>query len=124
MHTKYLIGGIAVLGMLLGGCGATTPAKSEMKMEPMVATTAPDFAATKEGASKAIAAADASRKKAGKVGGEWRDTGKMIKKAKKAAEAGDFAKAVKLAKKAWEQGQMGYDQAMSQQELRMPSYLK
>ena len=40
------------------------------------------------------------RMAAGKVGGEWRDTGKIIKKAEEAAAAGNSAAAEKMAKKA------------------------
>jgi hypothetical protein len=70
-----------------------------------------------------IAAADDARKQAASVGGEWRDTGKMIKKAKALLEKGDFVAAAKLANKATKQGHLGYEQAMSQKELKMPSYL-
>jgi len=73
---------------------------------------------------QAIQAAEAARKKAASVKGEWRDTGKMIKSAQKALKAGDYEKALKLAKKAHQQGELGYKQAVSQKELRMPSYLK
>ena len=55
---------------------------------------------TQADAQAAIAAAKAAKKKAAAVGYEWRDTGKIIKKAEKALKAGDYAKAVKLAKKA------------------------
>ncbi len=72
----------------------------------------------------AIAAADASRKKAASVGGEWRDTGKKIKKARTLAKEGKFAAAVKLANFAERQGKYGYEQAVSQQQMRIPSYLK
>ncbi|WP_428609909.1 hypothetical protein [Sedimenticola sp.] len=75
-------------------------------------------------ASDAIAKAEAARKKAASVDGEWRDTGKFIKQAQEAAKAGDFAKAVKLAKKAESEGRLGYEQQMSQRELKIPSYLK
>ena len=79
---------------------------------------------TAESANSAIAAADAARKKASSVGGEWRDTGKMIKKAKGAVKSKDYATAVKLAVKAREQGEMGYEQAISQKNLSLPPYLK
>lgn len=75
-------------------------------------------------ASDAIAKAEAARKKAASVNGEWRDTGKFIKNAKKAAEAGDYAKAVRLANKAESEGNLGYQQAVSQGELKIPSVLK
>ncbi|MCW8983485.1 MAG: SoxXA-binding protein [Gammaproteobacteria bacterium] len=80
--------------------------------------------ATAESAKAAIASAEAARKKASSVGGEWRDTAKMIKAADAAAKKGDFEAAVKQANKAREQGEMGYTQAVSQKELKMPSYLK
>ena len=44
--------------------------------------------------SAAIEKAETARKKAASVGGEWRDTGKMIKKAKAAAKNGDYDKAI------------------------------
>ncbi|MCG8004328.1 MAG: SoxXA-binding protein [Candidatus Thiodiazotropha lotti] len=72
---------------------------------------------------KLIDAADAARKQAAEVGGEWRDTGKMIKKAKGLLKKGDFVAAAKLANKAAKQGHLGYEQAMSQKELKLPSYL-
>jgi rhodanese-related sulfurtransferase len=75
-------------------------------------------------AEKAISAAEAARKKAASVDGEWRDTGKIIKKAKTAVKDGAFNQAIKLAKKAREQGEEGYSQAVSQQKLQIPSYLK
>jgi len=75
-------------------------------------------------ATAAIKAADTARKKAASVKGEWRDTGKMIKKAKAAAKEGKYSKAIKMAKKAEAEGHLGYEQAVAQKELRMPSYLK
>lgn len=81
-------------------------------------------AASAESAKTAIAAATAARKKANSVDGEWRDTRKMITQAQKAAKSKDFEKAVKLADGAREQGELGYEQAMAQKDLQMPSYLK
>lgn len=72
---------------------------------------------------KLIDAAETARKQASKVGGEWRDTGKMIKKAKALLKKGDFVAAAKLANKAAKQGHLGYEQAMAQKELKLPSYL-
>ncbi|MDX1344318.1 MAG: hypothetical protein R3179_00370 [Sedimenticolaceae bacterium] len=80
-------------------------------------------AADKAAAEQAIAAAKESVKKAASVGGEWRDTGAMIKAAEKAMADGDFDGAVKQANKAAEQGKMGYDQAISQQGVGNPDYL-
>ncbi len=61
-----------------------------------------------------IAAADAARKTAGKMGFEWRDTGKMIKKAKQAALSYQYDKAIKLARAAKKQGENGQYQAIAQ----------
>ena len=72
---------------------------------------------------KLIDAAEAARKEAGSVDGEWRDTAKMIKQAKGLLEKGDYVAAAKLANEAAKQGHLGYEQAISQKELKMPSYL-
>jgi hypothetical protein len=72
----------------------------------------------------AVEKADASRKKAASVGGEWRDTGKMIKKAKAAAKKGDYDKALKLANTAYRQGELGYKQAMSQKDAKMSDFIQ
>lgn len=74
----------------------------------------------------AIAKAETSRKHAASVKGEWRDTGKTIKKAKAALAAGELDKATKLARKAERQGSYGYEQAVSQKgqkNLTTPAYL-
>lgn len=71
----------------------------------------------------ALAAAKAEQKKAASVGGEWRDTGKIITSAEEAAAAGDYAKAKSLADKAAEQGRLGQQQAASQVNAGNPSYL-
>ena len=62
----------------------------------------------------AIAAAKAAQKQASMVGGEWRDTGKMIKKAEKLLKEGKTEKAAKLAEEAEAQAMLGYMQATSQ----------
>ena len=51
-------------------------------------------------ANMAIKAAMAANGKTKKVNYEWRDTGKLLKKARKAKGKGKFDKAVKLANKA------------------------
>jgi ribosomal protein S20 len=79
--------------------------------------------ADKAAAEKAIEEAKASLKKAASVGGEWRDSGKMVKAAEKALQEGDFDTAVKQANKAAKQGQMGHDQAITQQDVGNPDYL-
>jgi hypothetical protein len=72
---------------------------------------------------KAVADAQAARKKAASVGGEWRDTAKMIKDAEEAGKAGDFAKGIKLANEAQKQGELGYDQAMKEKGAGFPDYM-
>ncbi len=80
-------------------------------------------AVSEKDAGIAIAAAEAERKKAASVDSEWRDTGKIIKKAQEAMNKGNYEKALKLANRAEHQGVYGYEQAMSQKDLKMPSYL-
>jgi len=74
---------------------------------------APATAATMS-AEEAIAAAKDARKQAISVGGEWRDAGKMIKKAEKLLKAGKNDEAAKMAEAAEAQGMLGYMQATSQ----------
>ena len=60
--------------------------------------------------------ADEAIKKASSAGGEWRDSGgKYLKEAKAALSKGDADTAKKLAEKAKFEGEMGYQQAMEQQ---------
>jgi rhodanese-related sulfurtransferase len=82
------------------------------------------WSADKAEVQKAIAAAEDARKMAASVGGEWRDTGKFIKKAQKLAEEGKLDEALKLATKAQRQGELGYDQALGQKDATMPEYMK
>lgn len=70
--------------------------------------------AASAGPEAAISAANAANKDAKSVGYEWRDTGKMIKKAEKLAKEGKAGEAVKLAKKAEMQGKAAQQQAESQ----------
>lgn len=65
-------------------------------------------------AKDAIAAAKDAQKQANSVGGEWRDTGKMIKKAEKLLKQGKNKEAAKLAQEAEAQAMLGYMQATSQ----------
>lgn len=100
------LAGIVVFGLILGMLSSIVAAADNAQSQ------------------KAIAGAEESRKKAASVHGEWRDTGKIIKKAKAAQSEGKYDQAVKLANKAQRQGQLGYEQASAQKELSMPSYLK
>jgi hypothetical protein len=81
------------------------------------------MAADKAGAEAAISAAKAAQKAADSVGGEWRDTGKIIKAAEKAAADGNYGEAEKLAKKAEAQGKLGKEQALSQAGVGNSKYL-
>ena len=72
------------------------------------------IAADMSSAEQAIAAAKDARKQANSVGGEWRDTGKLLKKAEKLLQEGKYAEAVKAAEAAEIQGMLGYMQATSQ----------
>ena len=65
-------------------------------------------------AEAAIAAAKEAQKQARSVGGEWRDTDKMIKKAENLLKQGKDDEAAKLAQEAEAQGMLGYMQATSQ----------
>jgi len=65
-------------------------------------------------AEDAIAAAKAAPKSAAMVGGEWRDTKKMIKKAEKLLTDGKTEQAIKQAMKAEAQGMLGHMQATMQ----------
>ncbi len=82
-------------------------------------------ATTEEGsdnsAEAAIAGAKAANKKAKAVGYEWRDTGKMIKKAEKALEAGDEAGAIKMANKAQKQAEDAVIQEQTENERYLNS---
>lgn len=68
-------------------------------------------------AEDAIAAAKEAQKQASKVGGEWRDTGKMIKKAEELLAEGKAAEAEELAREAEAQGMLGYMQATAQSNI-------
>ncbi len=80
-------------------------------------------AADRAGAAAAIAAAKAAARAADAVGGEWRDTGKLIEQAERAAADGDFDDAEALANQAEHQGRLGREQALSQQGVGNPTYL-
>ncbi|MCP4128298.1 MAG: hypothetical protein GY753_14740 [Gammaproteobacteria bacterium] len=123
MQIKYKLGILLFItafssGQILAAEQGKAAAKSETAEQKMVVED-PQAAA----ANKVILAADAARKKAGSVGGEWRDTGKMLKQAKAAVKSGAYDKAIKLAEKAGRQGELGYTQATSQQKLQLPSYV-
>ena len=82
---------------------------------------APTQTHTLDQANAAIVAANAANGKAKKVNYEWRDTGKVIKKAREAKGNGDFDGAVKLAKKAERQAMNAYAQYEDQKNAK-PRY--
>lgn len=77
-------------------------------------------AANKFAYEKAVDEAKAAQSAAKAVSFEWRDIGKMLKKADAAAKEGDFKKAIKLAKKAKKQGELGQIQAKEQANAGPP----
>lgn len=92
--TKFAsLAGALILGLLLAGCAGT-----------------PEVSYGEADAKTAIEAAKAATAKAKSVNYEWRDTGKMIKKAEEAAKTGKFEDAVKMAKKAERQSINAYAQ--------------
>jgi hypothetical protein len=109
MHIKSFLQ-LTVAALLLGA--SLAPALAVDAADPNVAK-----------AQQMIEKADAARKQAASVNGEWRDTGKMIKQAKAQLAKGEVVAAMKLAAEAHKQGVLGYQQAVSQRELKMPSYL-
>ena len=95
-HAKTLAG-LILTGLLTVGCsGAGTNT------------------ATLEDYNNALADAKSSISKAKKVNYEWRDTGKILKKAAEAAKSGNYTKATQLANKAKRQGDMAYAQYLDQ----------
>jgi len=99
-HAKILTG-LALAGMLISGCansGATVE-KSSASLETY---------------QSALSAAKAAIKSAKNADYEWRDSGKLLKKAAKAAKAGDFETAIKLTQKAERQGKLALIQSKDQ----------
>lgn len=101
---KKIIPFIAAAALTLGGCASDGGTSS-----------GGGTALTDKDAASAILAAEHETNRAKKFGYEWRDTGKMIKKAKAAQKGGDFAKAVKLANKAKRQSSNAIAQYNEQQ---------
>ena len=66
---------------------------------------------------QAIAVAKDAYRQADSVGGAWRDTRKMIKKAERLLGEGRLEKALELARDAEAQGMLGYLQATSQSTI-------
>jgi nucleoid-associated protein YgaU len=109
-----LAGAAVVVMSVAAGCAST---QNQNQQEPKKPEPAPEVKKGPSAGEKACAAAEAARKKAKSVGGEWRDTGKIIKKGLAALKAGDEAKAIKLCEQARRQGELGYAQALAQKAL-------
>jgi hypothetical protein len=58
--------------------------------------------------------AEQAHLQAAAAGGEWRDVGKMLAKARQTADAGDLDEATRLASSARIHSELGHQQAMSQ----------
>jgi len=100
MNHAKIFAGIALATLLLSGCTTTGYSGSA--------------SATQESYDAAVVAAKSSIKTAKSANYEWRDSGKMLKKADKAAKAGDFEKATKIANKAKRQGELALIQSKDQ----------
>ena len=98
-HLKILAS-IALASALLSGCASYSSDDSA--------------AATLESYNAAVTDAKASLKTAAAANYEWRDSGKILKKAEKAAKAGDFETAIKLVNKAKQQGDLALAQSKEQ----------
>jgi len=79
---------------------------------------------SKKDVSSAIQAAVKSVEAAKAVRGEWRDSYKILGKAKKAYRKGKLADAMKLAKQVERQGKMGKAQAMAEANAGISSSIK
>ncbi|MCP3669428.1 MAG: SoxXA-binding protein [Gammaproteobacteria bacterium] len=73
---------------------------------------------------RAIIMADAARKEAASVEGEWRGIRKMLLRARAAIWEENLELAMELAIKAQKLAKLGYAQAVEQSELDMPEYLQ
>lgn len=106
-HMKREFRGGVIVGLLsllpLGAAWPETPDRSQ--------------------ALASIEAAEAARRRADSVGGEWRDTAAMIEQARTLAEAGRYEAAIELANDAKRQGELGYDQALGEQNADFPAYV-
>lgn len=124
MKKMLFVAALAAVTVGLSGCNTqTAKADAPVKAETAVAAAAAPTGAGQAGYDAAVTAAKAEIKKAKSISGEWRDTGKLMKKADKAASKGDFDKAIKLAEKARMQAVIGQEQAASQVNVGNPGYL-
>lgn len=111
LHLKLL--GIAVLTVgLTVGCAT----QQQQKEPEPAAAPAPEAAGPSE-AQQAIQDAEAAIAKAKSLAWVWRDTEKILKKAKKAAKEGKDDQAVKLANEAKMQAELAVEQYYREQDM-------
>lgn len=111
MTLRLTVAAVALMAIVSASCASKEePAASASGSSASVAS------AGKAEYEKALSAAKDAQKKAASVGGEWRDTGKMLTTAEEAAAKGDYAGATKMANKAMKQAESGYSQAMGQKD--------
>jgi outer membrane murein-binding lipoprotein Lpp len=106
MKIRLILALFAATTILLGGCASTSTTDAQSS------TPAAEMAAFQKSYNRVEEAVE----RADSVGGEWRDTSKLMKSAKAAAEAGDFTKAQKMLDEAMTEAEMAYDQAMAQKD--------
>lgn len=124
MNKMLFIATLAVALTTLSACTKEMTKTDTAAKATAPAATAPAAAGSdQEVYEAALAAAKAEIKKAAEVGGEWRDTGKILKKAEKAAAEGNYGSATKMAEKARFQAIRGQEQAASQVNVGNPGYL-
>lgn len=103
---------ILLSALMLGGVAANLSADENKAVDPTIART-----------QQMIDDAEKARAQAASVGGEWRDTAKIIEEAQESLNKGNAVAAMKLAAQAHKQAVLGYQQMINQKELKMPSYL-
>ena len=124
MNKMLFIATLAVALTALSACTKEMTKTDTAAKAEAPAATAPALAGSdQEVYEAALAAAKAEIKKAAAVGGEWRDTGKILKKAEEAAAEGNYGTATKMAEKARFQAVKGQEQAASQVNVGNPGYL-
>ncbi len=97
MNHAKIYASIALAGILLSGCASSGS----------TAATQADYNAALADAKKSLTLAKKARF-------EWRDSGKILRKAQKAAKEGSFGAATRLANKAKRQGDLAIAQSKAQ----------
>lgn len=121
MNKMLFVTALAIGLSALSGCTKqTTKTETAAKAEAPVAAPA---GSEQQAYEASLAAAKAEIKKAHAVSGEWRDTGKILKKAEQAAVDGNYGNAMKLAEKAKFQAIRGQEQAAAEANAGNPGYL-